>query len=267
MSTVNLYDVLNISSDCETKEIKDAYRILAKEFHPVKPTGDAEMFELVTQAYNVLVNPTTRKEYDELYKLSKSLDTSHYDLKTQSKNFFDAVSNDVTKKQNVPKEEQDNEFKKAFGELDKKHGYVRDDDNETELSAKDTQRKYADLQAAREQDDIESMCEKLFSDDKPVDMDTFNAAFDFMHKGHNELIPHTGIPDAWNSILESGSTYSSIDSYDKIYADDDSIGIGNTLYGSVKIDPSKKKKITKNDLNNFFEKSFSTLIKSQIYDT
>ena len=31
MSTVNLYDVLNVEQDCERKDIKNAYKALAKE--------------------------------------------------------------------------------------------------------------------------------------------------------------------------------------------------------------------------------------------
>ena len=50
MSTVNLYDVLNIEQDATKNQIKDAYIKLVKEFHPDKPKGDAEMFELITHA-------------------------------------------------------------------------------------------------------------------------------------------------------------------------------------------------------------------------
>ena len=60
MASVNLYDVLKVENDATRKDIKSAYKLLVKEFHPDRPTGDKEMFELVTHAYNVLSNEGAR---------------------------------------------------------------------------------------------------------------------------------------------------------------------------------------------------------------
>lgn len=243
MSTVNLYDVLNVSQDSTQKEIKDAYRVLVKEFHPDKPGGDAEMFELVTHAYNILINPETRKNYDEIYALSKHIETSHFDLKTKSKAYYDAVDTDITKKKKN-KDDVKTDFKKAYEEMDRKHGYKRDKDFEEELNEKDTSRRLRDIKLAREQDDIESIHDKIF-DDGRFDISRFNAAFDALHKGHSELIPHQGNPEAYN-IIGGGTNYSSLDNLEDLYTEDDNLG--NSHYGSVKLDPSKKKKLTKEDI-------------------
>ena len=40
MSTVNLYDVLDVESDCSKKDIIRAYRNLVKKFHPDKYKDD-----------------------------------------------------------------------------------------------------------------------------------------------------------------------------------------------------------------------------------
>ena len=88
MSTVNLYDILNLTPDCTVKDIKDSYRKLAKEFHPDKPGGDEEMFELITQSYNTLINPDKREEYDKIYNLLKNNNTSHLDMKAHSENYL-----------------------------------------------------------------------------------------------------------------------------------------------------------------------------------
>lgn len=242
MSTVNLYDVLNVSYDCTKQQIKEAYVKLAKEFHPDKPTGDSEMFELVTHAYNVLINPQSRKEFDELFKLSKQTETSHFDLKSQSTNYFKSQETDITSKS---KDKSAIEFDKAFAEFDRKHGYKRDNDDKA-INDKDTNRMLRDLKLAREQDDIESIHEKIF-DGSRFDLAKFNAAFDALHKTNDELIKHSGNPDAYNVIGGLENNFSPIDSYDNLYAEDDDL-LGTPLYGSVKLDKPKKKKISKDDV-------------------
>jgi molecular chaperone DnaJ len=60
------YDVLGVSRDASTEEIKKAYRRLARELHPdVNPGADAsERFKAVTHAYDVLSDPEQRQRYD-----------------------------------------------------------------------------------------------------------------------------------------------------------------------------------------------------------
>lgn len=245
MSTVNLYDVLNINQDCNTKEIKDAYRGLVKEFHPDKTGGDAEMFELINHAYNILINQNSRKEYDEIYALSKQVETSHYDLKSKSKNYFDALDTDITKKKKS-KDEQKIDFNKAFDDMDRKHGYKRDKDIEDKLLEKDTKYRLRDLKYARKQDKIENTPDRLF-DDGRFDLAKFNAAFDAVHKGPTELIPHQGVPMAYNLGLGFNTNFGTVENYEDLY--DDSETLGTSAYGTIKLDPSKKKKISKEEIN------------------
>ncbi|MCS5714364.1 molecular chaperone DnaJ [Herbiconiux sp. CPCC 205716] len=60
------YDVLGVSRDATTEEIKKAYRRLARELHPdVNPSPEAqETFKAVTHAYDVLSDPGQRRDYD-----------------------------------------------------------------------------------------------------------------------------------------------------------------------------------------------------------
>jgi molecular chaperone DnaJ len=61
------YEVLGIERNASDDEIKRAYRRLAKKYHPDLNPGDAEAeakFKEINEAYNVLINPETRAQYD-----------------------------------------------------------------------------------------------------------------------------------------------------------------------------------------------------------
>jgi len=64
----DLYAVLGVAQDADSKSIKRAYRKLARELHPdthPDDAGAAERFKGVTAAYDVLGDETKRAEYDE----------------------------------------------------------------------------------------------------------------------------------------------------------------------------------------------------------
>jgi len=62
------YAALGVSKDAAAADIKKAYRKLARKFHPDANQGEAaaeEKFKEISEAYDVLSDPTKRKEYDE----------------------------------------------------------------------------------------------------------------------------------------------------------------------------------------------------------
>ena len=67
MAAKNPYDLLGVKPSATDKEIRSAYRKLAKKLHPdVNPddAASAERFKEVTAAYNLLSNEELRKQYD-----------------------------------------------------------------------------------------------------------------------------------------------------------------------------------------------------------
>ena len=67
MAEKNYYDILGVSKIASDDEIKKAYRVLAKKYHPDLNPGNAEAAEKlkeVNQAYSVLSDKTKRQNYD-----------------------------------------------------------------------------------------------------------------------------------------------------------------------------------------------------------
>lgn len=63
----DLYEMLGIAPDAKTREIKEAYRILARQYHPDRnPTdpGAHKKMEELNEAYEILSNPSRRRDYD-----------------------------------------------------------------------------------------------------------------------------------------------------------------------------------------------------------
>jgi curved DNA-binding protein len=71
MDFIDYYNVLGISEKATEKEIKSAYRKLARKYHPDLNPDDAEAerkFKQVNEAHEVLSDPEKRKKYDQYGK-------------------------------------------------------------------------------------------------------------------------------------------------------------------------------------------------------
>ena len=65
MKQPDYYEFLQISPNAEPSTIQRVYKFLAARFHPDNPeSGDAEKFELLKQAYDVLSDSAQRAKYD-----------------------------------------------------------------------------------------------------------------------------------------------------------------------------------------------------------
>ena len=93
MKYKNYYKILELKSDrVSDEEIKNAYRRLAKKYHPDINPGDevaSEKFKLVNEAYQVLGNEVSKKKYDRIHNIYRVKDTIE---DTKEKVNFDGMS-------------------------------------------------------------------------------------------------------------------------------------------------------------------------------
>ena len=79
MKYKNYYKILELKSDrVSDEEIKNAYRRLAKKYHPdINPGNEtaSEKFKLVNEAYQVLGSEVSKKKYDRIHNIYRVKDT------------------------------------------------------------------------------------------------------------------------------------------------------------------------------------------------
>ena len=69
MDFKDYYEILGVSPNADEKTIKQAYRKLARQYHPDLNPGNKEAeekFKSINEAYQALSNSEQRKKYDEL---------------------------------------------------------------------------------------------------------------------------------------------------------------------------------------------------------
>ena len=114
MAFIDYYKILGIAKTATEKEIKIAYRKLARKYHPdVNPNDkDAEMkFKEINEANEVLSNPENRKKYDKYgkdWKYGEEYEKAQHQRQSQSQ--YQSGS------QGFSEREYSNFFESMFGE-------------------------------------------------------------------------------------------------------------------------------------------------------
>ena len=82
---VDYYEALQISPNADADTVQRVYRLLAQRFHPDhKDSGDAEMFRLITEAYQALSEPERRAAYDVEHREKRRLTWRIFDQSNSS---------------------------------------------------------------------------------------------------------------------------------------------------------------------------------------
>lgn len=109
------YKILGIDTSADTKEIKAAYRSLARKYHPDTNQGNKlseEKFKEIGEAYSVLNDPIQKAKYD----LLKGLNQKQPNTSEQAKKQASEAYTESKKTQEKPKAKPEPE-KKPFGDV------------------------------------------------------------------------------------------------------------------------------------------------------
>lgn len=84
---MNFYEILHISPDAPTEVIKGAYKVLAQKYHPDRYKGDDanEMMVKIREAYETLIDPQKRKEYDAFLAAEMQKKQQHTEFQRKQK--------------------------------------------------------------------------------------------------------------------------------------------------------------------------------------
>ena len=75
----NHYEVLGIDNSSTSKEIRQAFLRLSKQLHPdMNPHLSSGAFSELNEAYSVLINTASRKEYDVMLEATRLRDAGRY---------------------------------------------------------------------------------------------------------------------------------------------------------------------------------------------
>jgi curved DNA-binding protein CbpA len=136
------YTILGIKENASPKEIKSAYKTLMKKYHPDVYKGDLKQAEKISSeinvAYDVLGNPTSRAEYDQMLLEQREEKTqagySYYNYQhsttntnTAQKNYRNQSPQDIydriTKNRNYKKDNYSNSY--SYRAIYKTQNYVQ----------------------------------------------------------------------------------------------------------------------------------------------
>ena len=122
----NYYKILGVALNASEVELKEAYRNLAKKYHPDinRSANSLKYFQLVSLAYEVLSDPIKRKKYDLLMKYGVQLkpeseqEPKHPDPRYRPKSGVNSAFQNIRKKKSKKKDKHSRLLAKVlFGSM------------------------------------------------------------------------------------------------------------------------------------------------------
>lgn len=116
----NYYEILEVSENASSEVIERAYKVLAKKYHPDSWPRDKSYwaeskFKEITEAYEVLSNEVSRKNYDMKIGLNSSFNDKYNDLYSEQEKLKQEINNLKIKNESnnyINQEEDVNRFVK-----------------------------------------------------------------------------------------------------------------------------------------------------------
>jgi len=140
------YDILGLSADCTTADIKTAYRQLARKYHPdVNKENQQEAikyFKEVTSAYETLSDDKKRLQYDIINGIFKTkFGTNFSEFEQESKTYASPF------RETGKKNQYNSDFKEKFSGIFKKYSKQTSDTKESKSEQKPKSKRGEDINA------------------------------------------------------------------------------------------------------------------------
>jgi curved DNA-binding protein CbpA len=227
------YEVLEIQSDATQSQISSNYRKLAKKYHP-DHSGNVEMFELLTRAYQCLSDTKEREKYDYEY-LNKSDDI----LKNNEMLDYFKFEYDKFKMENTKPLTED-EKNKLYDDVFK--NFAIEDKCIPKIEFEKTLINKGITREEEDKENEDKFLRELMEKDENINI---NDIFDYM----------TSINNKNNQVMEKKiMTFDMMPTSNINYSlFDDNLNISETPYSSLFTDDFEKQKEIK---NNFSMESF-----------
>jgi curved DNA-binding protein CbpA len=224
----NLYELLNLSVDCSTEDVKKRFKKLVRKFHPDKISDlEEKLYYNITIANDILSNQQSKDKYN-MWLLKSNM--SHMSLKSNFK------EDSLNVKQYFPKtqDEAKIEFSKANEYLKNRHGnYTEDSRNMSSI--------YKDKETIRR--NIPEIMKEDFND-----MKDFNKKF--TERKMNGVYCSKLVKREANIVpfQFKTSNYAELKDVDNVYMKDDTI---NYAFSLMSIDEKERAEYTtENIINN-----------------
>lgn len=165
------YSILGVNTDSTKDEIKKAYNNLVKIYYPDKPTGNAALFEKITNAYKTLISESERSLYDDMLK-----EKDYINLKKT--------------------------FKKDIKILKTKDlGSLPTPFQDKPILEKDMYELVSDREFVSQLDDIETTQPNLFPE--TFNRSAFNSLFEKYYPSNDTLIPYDQVLSGYDSMFDN----------------------------------------------------------------